>query len=73
MKSDKKLTAASLWVPVVILLIGLTVGFLLLSTVYTGPVIWKVVVFVVYLVVVILMIRSVRKLSEALKEQQEKK
>lgn len=69
MKSDKKITPASLWVPVIILLLGLTVGFLLLATVYTGPVIWKVVVFIVYLVVVILMVRNVKKLSDALKEE----
>ena len=73
MKSkEKKLTQRGLWSAVIILLLGLTIGFLLLATVYTGPVIWKVLVTVIYFVVVILLIKSVRKLSAYLKEQDEK-
>ena len=73
MKSkEKKLTPRGLWSAVIILLLGLTIGFLLLATVYTGPVIWKVLVTVIYFVVVILLVKSVRKLSAYLKEQDDK-
>ena len=73
MKSkEKKLTPRGLWSAVIILLLGLTIGFLLLATVYTGPVIWKVLVTVIYFVVVILLVKSVRKLSSYLKEQDDK-
>lgn len=71
-KKEKGLTKRGLWASVIILLIGMTVGFALLATVYTGATWKKVVVFFLYLIVVSLLIRSVRKLSDALDEEEAK-
>lgn len=53
-----------LWLAVLLWLFGITAGFILLALVYTGPVFVRVIVFIVYLVVVFGMIRSVRKLRK---------
>lgn len=53
-----------LWLAVLLWLFGITVGFILLALVYTGPVFVKVIVFIVYLVVVFGTIRSVQKLRK---------
>ena len=42
----------------------MTVGFILLASVYTGPVWVRVLVFVVYIVVVAGLVRGVRKLKK---------
>lgn len=53
-----------LWLAVAVLLVGMTAGFILLSMVYTGPVWVKVVVFIVYIVVVAGVIRSLGGLKK---------
>lgn len=53
-----------LWPAVFLWLFGITAGFILLALVYTGPVLVKVIVFIVYLVVVFGTIGSVRKLRK---------
>ena len=51
-----------------ILLVGMTVGFVLLGIVYTGPVWVRAVVFVVYLIIAGMTIRFSKKYIETLKK-----
>lgn len=61
-----------LWPAVVILLAGMTTGFILLSLVYTGPVWVKVVVFVIYLVVAAGLVTGVKRFTDkAWKDRQD--
>ena len=53
---------------IIILLVGLTVGFVLLGIVYTGPVWVRAVVFVVYLIIAGMTIRFSKKYIETLKK-----
>ena len=53
---------------IVILLVGMTVGFILLSLVYTGPVWVRALVFVIYLVIAGMTIKAARKYVEYLKK-----
>ena len=53
---------------IVILLVGMTVGFILLSLVYTGPVWVRALVFVIYLVIAGMTIKTARKYVEYLKK-----
>lgn len=53
-----------LWLAIVILIVGMSAGFILLSLVYTGPVWVKVLVFVVYIVVVIGVVTSLSRLKD---------
>lgn len=61
--ADKDNPLKGLWLAVVVLLAGMTTGFILLATVYTGPVWVKVLVFVVYIIVVLGLIGSLKKLK----------
>lgn len=70
MKKDKPLSRKGLWASIVVLLLGMTLGFILLSTVYTGPSWVRVAVFIVYIAVVLLLIRSVRRLDSYLKDKE---
>ena len=63
MKGSETDPLKGLWAAVAILLVGMTVGFILISLVYTGPTWEKVLVFVAYLVVVFGLIRGVRRLK----------
>ena len=56
-----------LWAAIVLLVVGMTAGFILLSMVYSGPVWVKVVVFVVYIAVVLGVIVSMRHFSDDVK------
>ncbi len=73
MKENKPLSRKGLWISIIILLIGMTLGFMLLSSVYTGPSWIRVAVFIVYIVVVLLLIRSVRRLDSYLKDKEREK
>ncbi|MBO8435918.1 MAG: hypothetical protein IAA97_02955 [Spirochaetes bacterium] len=59
---------ASFIVSIVMLISGMTIGFLLLSIVYTGPVWVKVVVFVVYLFITAMTIRFSKRYLSTLKK-----
>ena len=59
---------ASFIVSIVMLISGMTIGFLLLSIVYTGPVWVKVVVFVVYLFITAMTIRFSKRYLNTLKK-----
>lgn len=61
--ADKDNPLKGLWLAVAVLLAGMTTGFILLATVYTGPVWVKVLVFVVYIVVVLGLTGSLKKLK----------
>ena len=63
MKGSETDPLKGLWAAVAILLVGMTVGFILISLVYTGPTWVKVLVFVAYLAVVFGLIRGVRRLK----------
>jgi len=67
---ENKSSRKGLWLSVSVLLIGMTAGFILLSTVYTGPSWVRVVVFIAYVAVTLLLIRSVRRLDAFLKEKE---
>ena len=56
-----------LWAAIVLLVVGMSAGFILLSMVYSGPVWVKVVVFVVYIVVVLGVIVSMRRFRDDVK------
>lgn len=58
-----------LWPALVVLVTGMTAGFILLAMVYTGPVWVKVVVFIVYIVVVIGVITSMKRFSDDVKDR----
>ena len=58
---------------IIMLMAGMTIGFLLLGTVYDGPVWVKAVVFVVYLAVSTLVIRYSRRYAEYLKTEEGKR
>ncbi len=58
-----------LWPALVVLVAGMTAGFILLAMVYTGPVWVKVVVFIVYIVVVIGVITSMKRFSDDVKDR----
>ena len=58
-----------LWAAIVLLVVGMSAGFILLSMVYSGPVWVKVVVFVVYIVVVLGVIVSMRRFSDDVKSR----
>lgn len=58
-----------LWAAIVLLVVGMTAGFILLSMVYSGPVWVKVVVFVVYIAVVLGVIVSMRRFSDDVKSR----
>lgn len=61
--TDKDNPLKGLWLAVAVLLAGMTTGFILLATVYTGPLWVKVLVFVVYIVVVLGLTGSLKKLK----------
>lgn len=61
--ADKDNPLKGLWLAVAVLLAGMTTGFILLATVYTGPLWVKVLVFVVYIVVVLGLTGSLKKLK----------
>ncbi len=61
--ADKDNPLKGLWLAVAVLLAGMTTGFILLATVYTGPVWVKVLVFVVYIIVVLGLTGSLKKLK----------
>lgn len=63
---------ASFVISIVILTLGMTVGFILLSLVYDGPVWVKFVVFVVYLLIISLVLSSSKRFIEALKDSERK-
>lgn len=63
--ADKDNPLKGLWLAVAILLAGMTTGFILLATVYTGPLWVKVLVFVVYIVVVLGLTGSLKKLKNS--------
>lgn len=63
--ADKDNPLKGLWLAVAVLLAGMTTGFILLATVYTGPLWVKVLVFVVYIVVVLGLIGSLKKLKNS--------
>ena len=63
--ADKDNPLKGLWLAVAVLLAGMTTGFILLATVYTGPVWVKVRVFVVYIVVVLGLTGSLKKLKNS--------
>ncbi len=50
---------------IAVLVVGMGVGFLLLATVYTGPVWVKVLVFIAYLAVSAGLIRGTRRLKDS--------
>ena len=53
---------------IVILLVGMTVGFILLALVYSGPVWVRFIVFVIYLIIAGMTIRTSKKYIEYLKK-----
>ena len=55
--TNKKKSKAGFISAIVVLLISMTIGFLLLSSVYTGPAWVEFIVFVVYLIVVLFVIK----------------
>ncbi len=63
--ADKDNPLKGLWLAVAVLLAGMTTGFILLATVYTGPVWVKVLVFVVYIIVVLGLTGSLKKLKNS--------
>lgn len=63
--ADKDNPLKGLWLAVAVLLAGMTTGFILLATVYTGPPWIKVLVFVVYIVVVLGLTGSLKKLKNS--------
>lgn len=63
--ADKDNPLKGLWLAVAVLLAGMTTGFILLATVYTGPLWIKVLVFVVYIVVVLGLTGSLKKLKNS--------
>ncbi len=63
--ADKDNPLKGLWLAVAVLLAGMTTGFILLATVYTGPLWVKVLVFVVYIVVVLGLTGSLKKLKNS--------
>ena len=63
--ADKDNPLKGLWLDVAVLLAGMTTGFILLATVYTGPVWVKVLVFVVYIIVVLGLTGSLKKLKNS--------
>lgn len=67
----EKNPAKGMYFALFLLLFGMTVGFILLSTVYTGPRIWAVLVYIVYIVIVVFSIKSVRKFVKALNEKED--
>ncbi len=64
----KEKSRAGFIVSIVMLLVGMTVGFILLGIVYTGPVWVKAVVFVLYLFVAGMTVRFSRKYIESLRK-----
>lgn len=63
--ADRDNPLKGLWLAVAVLLAGMTTGFILLATVYTGPLWVKVLVFVVYIVVVLGLTGSLKKLKNS--------
>lgn len=63
--ADKDNPLKGLWLAVAVLLAGMTTGFILLATVYTGPLWVKVLVFVVYIIVVLGLTGSLKKLKNS--------
>ena len=63
--ADKDNPLKGVWLAVAVLLAGMTTGFILLATVYTGPLWVKVLVFVVYIVVVLGLTGSLKKLKNS--------
>ena len=63
--ADKDNPLKGLWLAVAVLLACMTTGFILLATVYTGPLWVKVLVFVVYIVVVLGLTGSLKKLKNS--------
>lgn len=64
----EKKSRTSFIISIVILITGMTIGFLLLGIVYTGPVWVRVVVFLVYLFVVGMTVHFSRKYVNFLKK-----
>ncbi|MCR5732015.1 MAG: hypothetical protein K6G51_03630 [Sphaerochaetaceae bacterium] len=74
MKSDdKSFSVKGLYIAVGMLLVGMTGGFFLLSLVYTGPSYVRLLVYFIYLFIVYFVIKSVVRLSRAIKEEEQKK
>ncbi len=73
MKSEKKFSVAGLYVAVGMVLVGMTIGFVLLSLVYDGPAVVRLIVYVAYLFIVYFMIRSVVRLGRAIREEEKKR
>ena len=55
-------------ISIVMLITGMTIGFILLSLVYTGPVWVKLLVFILYLFVATMTIRFSARFVKAMKE-----
>lgn len=71
-KKKKKIGSKTIIVSLTILIVGMTIGFLLLSLVYDGPVWVKVVFLLVIVVVLAFLIRSARNLIRAIKDEEGK-
>lgn len=71
MKTGKK-SKAGFVASIVALLLFMTIGFLLLSMVYTGPVWVKFIVFLVYLLVVFFVIKYSRIFVSTIYEDEKK-
>ena len=56
LKKKQKNGKVGFVISIVVLLLGMTIGFLLLGTVYTGPVWVKLLVFIIYLIIVFFLI-----------------
>ncbi len=60
-------------ISVAMLMVGMTVGFLLLGTVYTGPRWIMFIVFLAYLLISYMVVKFSRRYSEWLKDNEEKR
>ena len=59
-------------ISIVMLIVGMSVGFLLLGTVYTGPRWIAFMVFLVYLFILFMVIRFSKRYSDELKKSEAK-
>ncbi len=73
MPNEKKFSVGGLYVAVGMILVGMTIGFVLLSLVYDGPASVRLIVYLAYVFIVFFMIRSVRRLASAIREEEEKR
>ena len=70
---NERFSIRGLYIAVFMILVGMTSGFVLLSLVYDGPAVFRLIIYLACIFVVFFMLRSVGRLARAIREEEKRR